>query len=284
MSLRSRGAPPSSSARPSFGTALKGLFLHVELIQPRRAAPGRGRAQRCAGADARLLGRAIRPAGAGLHDRQRARRRWLIPAFHAPIDAAYPRRPRRSAELRPRRLCREPGSAARPPEAERHRDRGHALALHGGCSPTWAGTAWGYFSIFRVTPGGGPAAAAVALAWGCFAKFAAQPRLRSVASPPGTAWGYFSNFRVTPGGSAAAAVAFAWGCFAKFAAQPASRPLGRTAARDCMGLFFEFLHDPPAPGRRQRPSPLHGVDFQIFFAGRTVSGGRRHGSSACVGP
>jgi hypothetical protein len=71
----------------SFGTSLKGLFLHVELIQPRRAAPGRGRRND-----------ALAPTpgfSAAQYDRLalvytiasvRAER-WLIPAFHAPIDA-----------------------------------------------------------------------------------------------------------------------------------------------------------------------------------------------------
>ena len=71
----------------SFGTTLKGLFLHVELIQPRRAAPGRGRRND-----------ALAPTP-GFSDAQYDRlalvytiasvraERWLIPAFHAPIDA-----------------------------------------------------------------------------------------------------------------------------------------------------------------------------------------------------
>jgi hypothetical protein len=71
----------------NFGTALKGLFLHVELIQPRRALPGRGRRND-----------ALAPTpgfSAAQYDRLalvytiasvRAER-WLIPAFHAPIDA-----------------------------------------------------------------------------------------------------------------------------------------------------------------------------------------------------
>jgi N-acetylmuramoyl-L-alanine amidase len=71
----------------SFGTSLKGLFLHVELIQPRRAAPGRGRRN-----DALAPTPGFSPAQ---YDRLalvytiasvRAER-WLIPAFHAPIDA-----------------------------------------------------------------------------------------------------------------------------------------------------------------------------------------------------
>ena len=70
-----------------FGGALKGLFLHNELIQPRRSAPGRGRRN-----DARSPNPAFTRAQ---YDRLallyviasvRAER-WLIPAFHAAIDA-----------------------------------------------------------------------------------------------------------------------------------------------------------------------------------------------------
>jgi hypothetical protein len=70
-----------------FGGALKGLFLHNEMIQPRRSAPGRGRRN-----DARSPDPAFTPAQ---YDRLallyviasvRAER-WLIPAFHAAIDA-----------------------------------------------------------------------------------------------------------------------------------------------------------------------------------------------------
>jgi hypothetical protein len=70
-----------------FGGALKGLFLHNEMIQPRRSAPGRGRRN-----DARSPDPAFTQAQ---YDRLallyviasvRAER-WLIPAFHAAIDA-----------------------------------------------------------------------------------------------------------------------------------------------------------------------------------------------------
>lgn len=70
-----------------FGTDLKGLFLHVELIQPRRRAPGFGRRNDSAAPDPgftpaqydRLaLVYAVASVRAGS---------WLIPAFHAVIDA-----------------------------------------------------------------------------------------------------------------------------------------------------------------------------------------------------
>jgi hypothetical protein len=70
-----------------FGGELKGLFLHNEMIQPRRSAPGRGRRN-----DARSPDPAFTAAQ---YDRiallyviasVRAEH-WLIPAFHAAIDA-----------------------------------------------------------------------------------------------------------------------------------------------------------------------------------------------------
>jgi hypothetical protein len=70
-----------------FGGALQGLFVHVELIQPRRSAAGRG---------SRNDARSPDPAfTAAQYDRLallyviasvRAQR-WLIPAFHAALDA-----------------------------------------------------------------------------------------------------------------------------------------------------------------------------------------------------
>jgi hypothetical protein len=72
---------------PAFGTALKGLFLHVELVQPRRRAPGWGRhndAQAptpgfsAAQYDRLALVYTVASVRAGA---------WLVPAFHAPIDA-----------------------------------------------------------------------------------------------------------------------------------------------------------------------------------------------------
>ena len=70
-----------------FGGALKGLFLHNEMIQPRRSAPGRGRRNDARSPDP--------PFTAAQYDRLallyviasvRAER-WLIPAFHAAMDA-----------------------------------------------------------------------------------------------------------------------------------------------------------------------------------------------------
>lgn len=71
----------------NFGDALKGLFIHIELIQPRRSAGGRGRRN-----DAQTPDPAFTTAQ---YDRLallyviasvRAQQ-WLIPAFHAAIDA-----------------------------------------------------------------------------------------------------------------------------------------------------------------------------------------------------
>ena len=69
-----------------FGTALKGLFLHVELIQPRRHEPRRGRSNDFqapepgftpAQYDRLALVYVVASVRAGA---------WLIPAFHAVID------------------------------------------------------------------------------------------------------------------------------------------------------------------------------------------------------
>src|SRR6516164_8728580 len=73
-----------------FSGALQGLFLHNELIQPRRSVPGHGGRN-----DARTPDPAFTPAQ---YDRLalvyviasvRAER-WLVPAFHAAIDAQIP--------------------------------------------------------------------------------------------------------------------------------------------------------------------------------------------------
>ena len=69
-----------------FGAALKGLFLHVELVQPRRRDPGHRRMNdfqapvpgfTSAQYDALALVYVVASVRAG---------RWLIPAFHAVID------------------------------------------------------------------------------------------------------------------------------------------------------------------------------------------------------
>jgi hypothetical protein len=72
---------------PRFAGALKGLFLHVELIQPRRRAPGFGRRNdaqaptpgfSAAQYDRLALLYVIASVRAGS---------WMVPAFHASIDA-----------------------------------------------------------------------------------------------------------------------------------------------------------------------------------------------------
>ena len=69
-----------------FGTTLKGLFLHAELVQPRRRAPGRGRSNdflapnpgfSAAQYDSLALVYTVASLRAGF---------WLIPAFHAVVD------------------------------------------------------------------------------------------------------------------------------------------------------------------------------------------------------
>jgi hypothetical protein len=70
-----------------FGTDLKGLFLHVELIQPRRSQPGRGRRNDAQAPtpgfseiqyDRLALVYMIASVRSG---------RWLVPAFHIAIDS-----------------------------------------------------------------------------------------------------------------------------------------------------------------------------------------------------
>ena len=70
-----------------FGTDLKGLFLHVELVQPRRSQPGRGHRNDALAPtpgfsdvqyDRLALIYTIASVRAG---------RWLIPAFHVAIDS-----------------------------------------------------------------------------------------------------------------------------------------------------------------------------------------------------
>jgi len=73
----------------NFSGALKGLFLHVELIQPRRSS-GRGRHN-----DAQSPNPAFTPAQydrlALLYVIASVRsQRWLIPAYHAALDADIP--------------------------------------------------------------------------------------------------------------------------------------------------------------------------------------------------
>jgi len=70
-----------------FGTDLKGLFLHVELVQPRRRAPGRrGRNDAQAPTPGFTAAQYDRLALLYVIASVRAER-WLIPAFHGPIDA-----------------------------------------------------------------------------------------------------------------------------------------------------------------------------------------------------
>jgi hypothetical protein len=73
-----------------FGGALQGLFLHNELVQPRRSAPGHSRRN-----DAQTPDPAFTAAQydriALLYTIASVRRgRWLVPAFHAAIDSEIP--------------------------------------------------------------------------------------------------------------------------------------------------------------------------------------------------
>ncbi|MBH5388568.1 hypothetical protein [Bradyrhizobium diversitatis] len=73
-----------------FGGALQGLFLHTEMVQPRRTSPGHGVRN-----DARTPDPAFTTAQydrlALLYTIASVRRgEWLVPAFHAAIDAEIP--------------------------------------------------------------------------------------------------------------------------------------------------------------------------------------------------
>jgi len=73
----------------NFSGALKGLFLHVELIQPRRSA-GRSRRNDAQTPDPAFTGTQYdRLALLYVITSVRAER-WLIPAFHAALDADIP--------------------------------------------------------------------------------------------------------------------------------------------------------------------------------------------------
>jgi hypothetical protein len=73
-----------------FGGALQGLFVHNELVQPRKSAPGHGWRN-----DAQTPDPAFTPAQydrlALLYTIAGVRKgKWLVPAFHAAIDADIP--------------------------------------------------------------------------------------------------------------------------------------------------------------------------------------------------
>jgi hypothetical protein len=69
----------------NFGAALKGLFLHVEFIQPRRGGPGHGRNDIVAPTPGLTAAQYDRLALVYVLASVRAEQ-WLIPAFHAVID------------------------------------------------------------------------------------------------------------------------------------------------------------------------------------------------------
>ncbi len=68
-----------------FGNALKGLFLHVELIQPRRRGPG-GRGNDIAAPDPGFTAAQYRLLALLYTIASIRAGEWLIPAFHAVID------------------------------------------------------------------------------------------------------------------------------------------------------------------------------------------------------
>ena len=111
----------------NFSGALKGLFLHTELVQPRRSASRRGRDDALA-PQSRFHHRAIQSPGAALHRRQRARRTLAHPGVPRRPRRRHTQRSRRSFELRRCKLCREP----RPPRWRLARTRGAAKSRAAG--------------------------------------------------------------------------------------------------------------------------------------------------------
>lgn len=69
-----------------FGDALKGLFLHVEMIQPRRRGPGR-HSNDIAAPDPGFTGAQYRQLALLYTIASVRAGEWLIPAFHAVIDS-----------------------------------------------------------------------------------------------------------------------------------------------------------------------------------------------------
>jgi hypothetical protein len=70
-----------------FGTDLKGLFLHVELIQPRRRAPGRRDRNDAQAPDPGFSAAQYEKLALIYVIASVRSGRWLIPAFHGPIDS-----------------------------------------------------------------------------------------------------------------------------------------------------------------------------------------------------
>jgi hypothetical protein len=91
----------------NFSGALKGLFLHVELIQPRRAASSRSRHNDAQKPQSGFHARAIRPACAPLRDRERPLAALAHSGLPRRARRRYSQRPRRSVEFRSGKLCRE---------------------------------------------------------------------------------------------------------------------------------------------------------------------------------
>ncbi len=83
----------------NFAGTLKGLFLHTELIQPRKSVGRRSR-QRRADAQSRLHHRPIRPPRSGLRHRQRTRGTLAHSGVPCRARCRHSERPRRSAEFR----------------------------------------------------------------------------------------------------------------------------------------------------------------------------------------
>jgi hypothetical protein len=73
-----------------FGDALRGLFLHSELVQPRRSAPGHGWHNDAQTPDPAFTAPQYDRLALLYTIASVRRGQWLIPAFHAAIDAEIP--------------------------------------------------------------------------------------------------------------------------------------------------------------------------------------------------
>jgi hypothetical protein len=89
----------------------KGLYLHVELIQPRRRDPNGSPKTRPASARAGLHRRTVKEAGARLHRSQRSPRPMADPGLSRKRGCGDSGRPRRSAKLRHGTLGKASSSA-----------------------------------------------------------------------------------------------------------------------------------------------------------------------------
>ena len=118
----------------NFNGALKGLFVHNELIQPRRAASGHGRYNDAQTPDPGFTGAQYDRLALALHHRQRAVRPLADPGVSCRDRRRHSQRPRRSVEFQHRELRRQPAAADRSAQWRRGQRGGDAGAGAGSGS------------------------------------------------------------------------------------------------------------------------------------------------------